>query len=450
MKKIVKRAIVLFIVTLTLFGMVACRQNPIANVINVGAGYEANISGEITWTFSVGNAFEKRAANSFIKAFQSAYPNASVKLDASSSSAVRVNGGTIGDVFHFSETQIYEYAVTCNGLMPLEGYVAALEMDLSDVYMGIFELGKIDGRLYYVSRDYNAICFTYNKDKLVEHNLDSMVKNEWAWSDLLHISKTITEATSEDNELFYGANIDLTYSPVYVTFFESAVGGTWCNTEEKKITFIDEDGRTLQAMQECIDAALAGYINPGASSVTKGTPVFKYCVHPQVLAQGNDYDTAGVDWDIVAFPGFGENGENRGFGCGSSGFGVYNRTRNQDTAAAFALYFYTEDGQRAYNGQPGASVPVIGSLKDDSSWRYPDRAEQGWDVKNWDAFVFEAQTASIVGQVVCRMPYEIANKIETEMDKIIPKVMAGNISLDNAFTELQTTCNDLWSTLVDY
>ena len=448
MKKIVKRAIVLFIVTLTLFGMVACNQAPIVNVTNVNADYDVNVSGEITWTFNVSNAFAKRAATSFIKAFESAYPNASVKLDSSDSSATRVNGGTIGDVFYFAETQIYEYAVTCNGLMPLEGYVAALDLDLSDVYMGIYELGKIDGRLYYVSRDYNAICFTYNVDKLKEYNLATMVKNDWAWSDLLEISKTVTEATSETNEKFYGANIDLTYSPVYVTFFESAVGGTWCDTEEKKITFIDEDGRTLQAMQECIDAALAGYINPGTSTKTKGTPVFKYCVHPQVLSAGKDYDAAGVDWDIVAFPGFGENGQNRGFGCGSSGFGVYNRTRNQDTAATFALFFYTEEGQRAYNGQPGASVPVVGSLKEDSSWRYPDEAD--WVNKNWDAFVFEAQTASIVGQVVCRMPYEIATKINTEMAKIIPKVMAGSVSLENAFTELQTTCNDLWSTLVDY
>lgn len=448
MKKIVKRAIVLFIVTLTLFGMVACNQAPIANVTGVNADYDVNVSGEITWTFNVSNAFAKRAATSFIKAFESAYPNASVKLDSSDSSATRVNGGTIGDVFYFAETQIYEYAVTCNGLMPLEGYVAALDLDLSDVYMGIYELGKIDGRLYYVSRDYNAICFTYNVDKLKEYNLATMVKNDWAWSDLLEISKTVTEATSETNEKFYGANIDLTYSPVYVTFFESAVGGTWCDTEEKKITFIDEDGRTLQAMQECIDAALAGYINPGTNTKTEGTPVFKYCVHPQVLSAGKDYDAAGVDWDIVAFPGFGENGQNRGFGCGSSGFGVYNRTRNQDTAAAFALFFYTEEGQKAYNGQPGASVPVVGSLKEDSSWRYPDEAD--WVDKNWDAFVFEAQTASIVGQVVCRMPYEIATKINTEMAKIIPNVMKGSVSLENAFAELQATCNDLWSTLVDY
>lgn len=448
MKKIVKRAIVLFIVTLTLFGMVACNQAHIVDVTEVNADYEVNVSGEITWTFNVSNAFAKRAATSFIKAFESAYPNASVELDSSDSSATRVNGGTIGDVFYFAETQIYEYAVTCNGLMPLEGFVTALDLDLSDVYMGIYELGKIDGRLYYVSRDYNAICFTYNVDKLKEYNLATKVKNDWAWSDLLEISKTVTEATSETNEKFYGANIDLTYSPVYVTFFESAVGGTWCDTEEKKITFIDEDGRTLQAMQECIDAALAGYINPGTSSKTEGTPVFKYCVHPQVLSAGKDYDAAGVDWDIVAFPGFGENGQNRGFGCGSSGFGVYNRTRNKDTAAAFALYFYTEEGQRAYNGQPGASVPVVGSLKEDSSWRYPD--QEGWEDKNWDAFVFEAQTASIVGQVVCRMPYEIATKINTEMAKIVPKVMAGSVSLENAFAELQATCNDLWSTLVDY
>lgn len=448
MKKIVKRAIVLLIVTLTLLGMVACGQPPIVDVDHVNADYEPDVSGNITWTFDTSNAFAKRAATSFIKAFESAYPNASVELDASGTSAARVTGGTIGDVFYFAETQIYEYAITNNGLMPLEGYVAALGLDLSDVYMGIYELGKVDGHLFYVSRDYNSICFSYNKSKLKELNLDTQVSNDWSWDTLRSIAKTVTEATADDSEKYYGANIDLTYSPVYVTFFESSAGGTWCDTEEKKITFNDENGSTLKALQECIDDALAGYINPGAGSLTEGTPVFKYLIHPNVLTQGKDYDSAGLEWDMVAFPGFGEDGQHRGFGCGSSGFGVYNRTQNPDTAAAFALYFYTEEGQLAYNGQPGASVPVVGALKDSDSWRYPDESE--WKDKNWDAFVYEAQTASIVGQVVCRMPYEVAEVINNEMTLIINKVMKGTTSIDDAFKALETKCNELWSTLVDY
>ena len=448
MKKIVKRTIVLLIVTLTLLGMVACGQPPLADVDHVNADYTPDVSGEITWTFNATSGHAKRAANSFIKSFESAYPNAKVKLDASSSTTERVAGGTIGDVFYFAETEIYKYAITNNGLMPLEGYVAALKLDLSDVYMGIYELGKVDGHLYYVSRDYNSICFSYNLSKLKELNQDTRVSNDWTWATLRDISKIVTEATANEAEKYYGANIDLTYSPVYVTFFEAAVGGTWCDTEEKKITFIDENGQTLKAMKECLDDALAGYINPGTNSLTEGTPIFKYLIHPTVLDRGKEYDSAGIEWDMVAFPGFGDNGENRGFGCGSSGFGVYNRTQNQDTAAAFALYFYTEEGQLAYNGQPGASVPVVGALKDSDSWRYP--SETQWANKNWDAFVYEAQTASIVGQVVCRMPYEVAEVINNEMTKIVANVMKGNASVDDAFTKLETTCNELWETLVDY
>ena len=332
--------------------------------------------------------------------------------------------------------------------MPLDGYVSALHMDLSDVYLGIFELGKVNGQLFYVSRDYNSICFSYNRSKLKEKGLDTLVKNDWSWDTLRSISKEITEATKTETEQYYGANIDLTYSPVYVTFFESAAGNTWCDTEEKRITFIDETGENLKAIEQCFEDAMAGYINPGRESKATGTPIFKYCIHPHVLEAGRQYDTAGIDWDLVAFPGFGENGQNRGFGCGSSGFGVFNRTQNQDTAAAFALYFYTEEGQLAYNGQPGASVPVVGSLKESDSWRYPDQTD--WQDKNWDAFVYEAETASIVGQVVCRMPYEIATLINNEMTTIVGNVMRGAASVDDSFTKLESKCNELWKTLVSY
>lgn len=448
MKKIIKRTIVLLIVTLTILGMVACTQAPIVSVDHVDDGYEPNVSGEITWTFYTNNAFEKKAATSFIKAFESAYPNASVKHDSSPADVNRVAGGTIGDVFYFLETETYKYGVVNNGLMPLEGYVSAFDMDLSDVYIGVYEVGKVDGHLYYVARDYNSICFDYNLSKLRELNLDTRVTNDWTWGTLRDISKIVTEATADENEKYYGANIDLTYSPVYVTFFESGVGSTWCDTEEKKITFNDENGQTLKAIKECIEDALAGYINPGISSRTQGDSIFKYLVHPNVLDHGKRYDSAGIDWDMVAFPGFGENGENRRFGCGSSGFGVYNRTQNQDTAAAFALYFFTEEGQLAYNGQPGASVPLVGALKDSDSWRYPN--ETNWVDKNWDAFVYEAHTASIVGEVVNRMPYEVAEIIDTEMRFIIDNVMNGRTSVDDAFMKLETKCNEKWSTLIDY
>ena len=54
-------------------------------------------------------------------------------------------------------------------------------------------------------------------------------------------------------------------------------------------------------------------------------------------------------------------------GTGSSGFGVYNRTKRPDTAAAL-LFFFTEEGQKAYNGQTGGSVPLMRTLANDDFW----------------------------------------------------------------------------------
>ena len=55
------------------------------------------------------------------------------------------------------------------------GYVSAFDLDLSDVYKNIYESGMIDDHLYYVAREYNANCFSYNKSKLSELGLDYLV-----------------------------------------------------------------------------------------------------------------------------------------------------------------------------------------------------------------------------------------------------------------------------------
>lgn len=420
-------------------------QPPIVHIPQIGDGYVPNISGTIVWTYNTNNSYTKKAASDFINAFKDVYPNANVKLDSSAASPERIASGTIGDVFYLGDTEIYKYAVMNNGLMPLECYVAALQMDLSDVYPELYNMGKIEDHLYYVSKGYDRFCFSYNKSKLIDLNLDALVSNDWSWDSFRDIAKTITYVTNNSEKAFYGAKIDLTYSPIYVTFFESAVGSDWCNTEERKIKFTDFNGETLKAFTECMDDAVAGFINPGVSSVAKGEPIFKYCVYNDVLNRSGEYDNADLQWDLVAFPGFGENGRRRVYGCGSTGFGVYNRTQNTDTAAAFALFFYTEDGQQAYNGSSGVSIPVMESLRESTSWRFPD--DEILSTKNWDAFVYEAQSASVIGQVVCRMPYEVAQIIDSEMTSIVSNCMRGKAAIYDEFTRLETKCNEMWSVL---
>ena len=99
-----------------------------------------------------------------------------------------------------------------------------------------------------------------------------------------------------------------------------------------------------------------------------------------ITAYGNSYDNANIDWDFCSFPAF----PTHKVGAGATGYVVYNRTRNVDTAATFALFFLTEEGQRAYHSATGGNVPLLKSLANEDFWRFQGSP---WSEKNFDAFV---------------------------------------------------------------
>ena len=103
---------------------------------------------------------------------------------------------------------------------------------------------------------------------------------------------------------------DRTYSPVYVPFFEAyASRDAWCNTTEKKITFIDENGDILRAIGEALDMARKYYVmipsvNESAEDIAGREYIFKTDVYPTIQATGKQFDNRDVDWDIINMPLF--------------------------------------------------------------------------------------------------------------------------------------------------
>ncbi|HBV53262.1 MAG TPA: hypothetical protein DEF06_13310, partial [Clostridiales bacterium] len=90
---------------------------------------------------------------------------------------------------------------------------------------------------------------------------------------------------------------------------------------------------------------------------------------------------------------------------------------------------------------------LLKSLDDEGydAWKYPD--DPAWSGKNWDAFVYMADTASTPGQVNCRMPIDVAEAIEADIRNIFTRDLAGTESYQDGFRELETRCNEIWSLL---
>lgn len=441
MKKKVIKSLVLVIALVTVFSLVACTKTTVqTGIITMPPqGAEMEVNGSIKFSYNGATDDDKKtAADAFVSAFKSAYPDVKVERDYSSTSPdARISSGDIGDVFYFAEVLAYNYAISNNALMFLEYYMEAFGIDRGDVFSGIFDAGMINGHLYYVARDFNQVLFIYNADAVEQKALTSRIKPEWTWSEFLTICE---ELTDED---YYGAKINLPYAPCFIPFLEAYEGrNQWYSTASKVVDLTSGD--TLKALSEAIDCSRQGYLDlmVGSSSAFSGKEsVFNYIVYPTINSEAKVYDSKNITWDLINLPLF----PHPAFGAGSSGYGVYNRTSNPTAAAAFALFFYTREGQRAFNGQTGGSVPLLASLKEDDFWKHPN---DDWSEKNWDACVYMAEDYATVGQFNCFLPPEIADLFsQSALTSILARVIDGSISIQDGFKSLEEKVNQKWATL---
>ncbi len=333
--------------------------------------------------------------------------------------------------------------------MDLSYYITAFRIDRKDIYQGIFAAGQIGEGLYYVARDFNQMIMVYNVDALDGTGADQFVKEDWTWDEFLdNVCPSVT------NEDYYAAKIDIGYDPVYVPLLSAEVGhNKWFNTVKGKVALTED---TASLIGKLVEKHKIGEINLGLGNqdaFADKKPVFQQCVYLQAESLGQAYDLDWINWDMINLPLVADPEEdptkafNTAYGCGSSGYGVYKKTKNPNAAAAFALFFYEQPGQTAFNGQTGGSVPVLASLKDADFWRHTNDTEHNWNEKNWGANTYMAEQFSVIGQLQCLLPTEVADALEKAWKEEMIKVINGEKELSDAMESLQTLTNDKWDTL---
>lgn len=414
---------------------------------------------------------DKRSVNDWIAAFTKMYPKVKVTPEFSTSVNVpaQISSRTIADVFFFWETDVYNYAVSQEALMPLDYYAEAYGIETGEVFNAIYDMGVINGKLYMVMRDYNHIVLVYNKDIINGAGLadpQSLEKSgDWTWDTFKSYCEGITNMDDSIENPNVGCALRLGYAPLYIPVLEGW-GGKWFDTANKKVSFIDDE-KVLEGINEmvtfvqsnncCFRSASDSGLSANSIQATESqrsysgyeglltTNVgFFDTEFPNFASIGDKFDQQGTSWDVISMPKY----PTHKVGTGATGFGVFAYTKNPHAAAALCLSLYTPAGQKAYNGQEGGSVPNVKSLADDSFWRvpYPDASVDADDpdAKNYFAFTSFPE-ADTYGRVECVLPPEIATIVRTYMTNVIPDAVNGVRAVDVTLQELQTTANEKWA-----
>jgi|LSQX01.2.fsa_nt_gb ABC-type glycerol-3-phosphate transport system substrate-binding protein len=222
-------------------------------------------------------------------------------------------------------------------------------------------------------------------------------------------------------------------------------GGQWYNPSKKRVN-VFSDPFALAGIEEMISAAEMGFLYPfGKSNLNEyeklGTAdyIFNQVSSSELKKVSKEYESKGIDWDIASFPKFPHSKA----GVVSSGLVVHNKTRCPDMASALALFFYTENGQIAFHGEKGGTVPVHKSLAGSDFWKNRESSCAG---KNMDAFVSFPELDT-VGIIKGRLPSEVASIIEDSWEKMLKQHFDGYKHFADSLYDMERKANELWETL---
>ena len=459
---IIKAAVLTLIFIITA-GFIGCKQRVIqsGDVDQSLTVDDLDIRGTITFTVNneSGTEAESLAPKGVVNAFMAAYPNARVKYEEANRTSypTRISAGDIGDVFWCDSNDTVNYHVTHNALMPLDSYIKPMNIDLGEIYSGAIDAGRIDGRLYMVPRKIGESVLIYNCDIIEASGVDFDNTVAYDWESFKALCKMLT--IEENGQIIQcGASMKVWWTPIWQMFFRG-FGGKWIDNRTHRVTITDSN-EVMQGANEMITAIQEGWLFPEdmIGSVT-GSLKDKFAKIPDGDANvnyvcfktfnnmtwltrlGNAYDRLQIEWDFCPFPAF----PTHNISTDATGYVVYNRTTNPDTAAAFALFFLTESGQRAYHSQTGSSVPLLKSLADETFWYGPGT---DWTDKNYKVFVSYTDCTQPCF-VSTQAPSEIADIFSNNnMMSAIGRILSGTVDIQTAFEKLQTQANEKWLTIM--
>lgn len=456
---VILRASLLALAVVLCIGVFGCAKAPIQDgeVDQTKTEEDLNIRGTIKFTVNneSGTADEAMAPRNVVNKFMEKYTSTKVVYEEANRTTypARISAGDIGDVFWVDGIDANNYQQNHNALMPLDAYFKPLNIDMGDIYTGALDIGKIGGRQYMIPRKIGEQILIYNQTMLQAAGIDFDNTVATSWEDFKNICKQLT--VIEDGKIQQaGAAFKIWWHPIWQMFFRG-FGGEWINSKDHTVTITDSN-EVMQGVNELVTAVQEGWLYPedmtgnintisyaipdGDSNIS-GVCFKTFGAMTWLTRLGNAYDRLQIDWDFCPFPAF----PTHTVSTGATGYVVYNRTTNPDTAAAFALFFLTPEGQTAYHSQKGGNVPVLKSLADEDFWK---GVGTPWEDKNYMAFVSYTDKTK-PSDIAAQAPMEIAEIFSNNnMISTFARIFNGQADAQTAFEKMQTQANEKWKTIL--
>ncbi|MBW7456743.1 sugar ABC transporter substrate-binding protein, partial [Paenibacillus sepulcri] len=186
--------------------------------------------------------------------FNAAHPNIEVKFEPvpgdgyGTKLTASLAGGTAPDVFLVGEGDFRSF-VDKGVIEPLDDYIAKDDaFDINIFQKSLIDMEKLDGKLYYLPKDFNPLALWYNK-KLFDDAKIEYPSADWTWDDMTQAAQKLTK---QENGKFtqFGFNAGTWEYPIYTYLW--ANGTDIANEDGSKAEGFMNGEKTVAAMEKYV------------------------------------------------------------------------------------------------------------------------------------------------------------------------------------------------------
>ncbi|RJG21989.1 sugar ABC transporter substrate-binding protein [Paenibacillus thiaminolyticus] len=157
--------------------------------------------------------------------------------------------GQAPDVFLIGEGDYFKY-VDKGVVEPLDEYIQADSAFNTDIFQpDLLSMGNINGKLYYLPKDFNPLALWYNKRMFDEANIPYPT-NDWTWDDMINTAKQLTQKDDKGKIKEFGFNATKWEYPIYIYLWLH--GADIGNEDGTKAEGYMNSAKTIAAMESYI------------------------------------------------------------------------------------------------------------------------------------------------------------------------------------------------------
>lgn len=444
MEKWMKK-LILFVAVFALTVLSACSNDKNEPVTTATASPSQNPvekkKDPVTIRVAVWNDNDKGNIQPVADAFHAKYPHITVNLEALNSAdpigkiSTMAAAGDLADVISIHDVFVKKFAL--DGILePIDNAMKVNNINVDDIFPAMLKLGQVDGKTYVMPREYDHLV-TYVNTTILKNAGIELPKKDWTWEEAVSIMKKVSKKDSAGNVVQLGGDLEYLWEAVWGPFALSQ-GGVYIDAANKKINF--SNPKVVQGLKSILDLSKEGYISndrvkpPVLAKFNEGKAAFTFSVAPGIRAINDASKQLGFDWEVLPFPRFADK---HVVGAGTTGFGLYIKSKHMEEAGAFISFFATKEGQEALTAG-GTGIPLLKSLGQ-GQWR--EKLLPGVK-KNWDAFVDspEADVVTLLNEV----PNDVAEMARGKLAEAITLYMNNESSLEDALKKVDESANALW------